>query len=55
MALYPIEYPGEIELLAGSGGVFEITQEDRLLFSKKATGHFPTDEELQALNLRSDE
>jgi selT/selW/selH-like putative selenoprotein len=33
-----------------SGGVFEITVDGRLGFSKKATGRFPSDEEaLQAL------
>ena len=39
----------EIELKKGSGGVFEITVDGKLAFSKKALGRFPTDEELAAL------
>ena len=42
-------YNAEVDLVAGGGGVFEITQDDRLLFSKKAEGRFPTDEELQVM------
>jgi hypothetical protein len=44
----------EIAYLAGSGGVFELTQGRQLLFSKKALGRFPSDEELQGLNLVQD-
>jgi selT/selW/selH-like putative selenoprotein len=29
------------------GGVFEITVDGRLAFSKKATGRFPTDQEVR--------
>jgi selT/selW/selH-like putative selenoprotein len=36
-------------LVPGVGGVFEITVDGRLLFSKKQTGRFPTDEEIDAL------
>jgi len=36
-------------LAAGVGGVFEITVDGRLAFSKKATGRFPSDEEVDAL------
>jgi selT/selW/selH-like putative selenoprotein len=32
-----------------SGGVFEITVNGQLKFSKKALGRFPTDEEIDAL------
>ena len=31
------------------GGVFEITVDGKLLYSKKQTGRFPTDEEVDAL------
>jgi selT/selW/selH-like putative selenoprotein len=31
------------------GGAFEITVDGQLLFSKKQTGRFPTDEEIDAL------
>jgi selenoprotein W-related protein len=39
----------EVELLKGSGGVFEVTVDGALKFSKKATGRFPTEAELDAL------
>jgi selT/selW/selH-like putative selenoprotein len=39
----------EVELKKGSGGVFEITIDGKLAFSKKALGRFPTDEEVAAL------
>jgi selT/selW/selH-like putative selenoprotein len=36
----------EVRLRKSGGGVFEITVDDRLRYSKKATGRFPTDEEV---------
>jgi len=36
-------------LVPGVGGVFEITVDGKLLYSKKQTGRFPTDEEVDAL------
>lgn len=39
----------EVELVKGSNGVFEITVDGRLAFSKKALGRFPTDEEIDAI------
>ncbi len=39
-----------MELVKGSGGVFEITIDEKLVFSKKKLGRFPTDEELDALS-----
>jgi selenoprotein W-related protein len=42
--------PGaEIELAKSSGGVFEVTVDGRLVFSKKALGRFPTDAEIDDL------
>ncbi len=38
-----------VALVKGGGGVFEIRRDGEMLFSKKATGRFPTDEELHAL------
>ena len=38
-----------MELVRGSGGVFEITVDGELRYSKKALGRFPSDEELDAL------
>ena len=35
-----------ISLRRSGGGVFEITVDGRLAYSKKATGAFPTDEEV---------
>ena len=35
-----------IDLVASSGGVFEITVDDKLVFSKKKEDRFPTDNEL---------
>ena len=39
----------DFELVAGSGGVFEIEVDGDLKFSKKALRRFPTDEELERL------
>lgn len=36
-------------MVKGGGGVFEITIDGRSAFSKKQTGRFPTDEEIDAL------
>jgi selT/selW/selH-like putative selenoprotein len=38
----------EISLRRSSGGVFEITVDGKVAFSKKAAGRFPTDEEVIA-------
>jgi selT/selW/selH-like putative selenoprotein len=38
-----------VELVRASGGVFEITIDGALKFSKKALGRFPTDGEIVAL------
>jgi selT/selW/selH-like putative selenoprotein len=41
--------PGtEVRLRRSSGGVFEITVEGKLRYSKKANGRFPTDNEILA-------
>ena len=39
----------EVELKKGSGGVFEITVDGKLAFSKKALGRFPSDDEVADL------
>lgn len=39
----------EVELVKGHGGVFEITVDGQLKFSKKALGRFPADSEIDAL------
>lgn len=38
----------EVELVKGDSGVFEITVDGRLAFSKKALGRFPSDAEIEA-------
>jgi len=38
----------DVKLRRSSGGVFEITVEGRLRYSKKATGRFPTEAEVLA-------
>ena len=44
------EVPGaEIAYVQSSGGVFEITLDGELKFSKKQLGRFPTDPEIDAL------
>ena len=42
-------YGAEVELVPGVGGVFEITVDGQLKFSKKQMGRFPTDEEVDAV------
>jgi selT/selW/selH-like putative selenoprotein len=37
-----------VTLKRTGGGVFEITVDGRLAYSKKATGAFPTDEQVRA-------
>jgi selenoprotein W-related protein len=39
----------KVELVKSSGGVFEITVNGKLGFSKKSTGRFPEDRELETL------
>jgi selT/selW/selH-like putative selenoprotein len=42
--------PGtRVALVKSSGGVFEIEREGHLVFSKKASGRFPSDTEVEAL------
>ena len=38
-----------MELIKGSGGVFEVSVDGDLRFSKKALGRFPSDEEIAAI------
>jgi len=38
-----------VEIVRGSGGVFEITVDGTLAFSKKALGRFPEDAEVAAM------
>ncbi len=42
-------YQAEVELIAGSGGVFEISVNGKDIYSKKKTGHFPETHEVLSL------
>jgi len=42
-------FNAEVELVKSAGGAFEITVDGKLAYSKKATGRFPTDAEVDAL------
>ena len=42
------KYGAEVELVPGVAGVFDITVDGNLKFSKKQTGRFPTDDEVIA-------
>ncbi len=42
-------YGADVELVKSSGGVFEVTVDDRLVFSKRALGRFPEPDELRRL------
>jgi selenoprotein W-related protein len=35
-----------IELIEGSGGIFEVAKDGKLIFSKKQAGRFPEPEEI---------
>jgi selenoprotein W-related protein len=39
----------DAELIAGAGGVYEITVDGKKIFSKKALGRFPADGEIVSL------
>ena len=45
------KYGAEVELVPGVGGVFEITVDGQLKFSKKQAGRFPTDDEVIAVGV----
>ena len=44
-----MEFGADVELVKSGGGVFEVTVDDRLVFSKKALGRFPEPGELKGL------
>jgi selenoprotein W-related protein len=39
----------DVELVAGSGGVYEISVDGKAIFSKKQLGRFPEDGEIVSL------
>jgi selenoprotein W-related protein len=42
-------FAAEVELLASSGGVFEVVVDGRTIFSKKKLGRFPEEREVADL------
>ena len=44
-----MEYGADVELVKSGGGGFEVTVDDKLVFSKKALGRFPEQGELRGL------
>ena len=38
----------EVELIAAGGGLFEVSCNERVVYSKKQTGNFPNEDELIA-------
>jgi len=47
---YLVEHhAAEVELIESGGGVFEITVDGKLAFSKETEGRFPTEEEIKSL------
>jgi len=43
------ELGADVTLVRGSGGIFDVTLDGRLAFSKRDTGRFPSNEELSQL------
>jgi len=43
------KFSAQIELIAGSGGVFDVRVDDRNIFSKSRMGRFPQEEEIEQL------
>jgi len=42
-------FSATIELIASSGGVFEVKVDDELIFSKKSLNRFPEEGEIEGL------
>jgi len=43
------QYGASVELIASSGGVYEVTVDGKLIFSKKKLGRFPDEGEIKRL------
>jgi selenoprotein W-related protein len=43
------KYDADVELIASGGGVYEISVDGTLIFSKKRLGRFPADGEVERL------
>ena len=43
------KFGAEVTLIEGGGGIFNVTVDGNLVYSKKQTGRFPTEEDLAEL------
>jgi selenoprotein W-related protein len=46
---YYEQLPGGVELIPGTGGIFEVELNGSLIFSKEETGRFPQDNEVEEM------
>jgi selenoprotein W-related protein len=44
---YYEQLPGGVELIPGSGGIFEVALNGNVIFSKEETGRFPQENEIE--------
>ena len=44
-----VQPDAQVSLRKGSGGVFDITVDGRLVYSKKATGQFPSEQDVERI------
>jgi selenoprotein W-related protein len=44
-------FGADVELVRSSGGVFEISRDGKLVFSKKKLDRFPTEDEVDRLDM----
>jgi len=44
---YADQLPGGVTLIPGSGGIFEVTYNGQLIYSKAQTGRFPNPNEVE--------
>lgn len=42
------QLPGGVEIIPGSGGIFEVELNGSLIFSKEETGRFPQENEIES-------
>ena len=43
------KFGAEVTMIEGGGGIFDVTVDGTLAYSKKQTGHFPSDDDLGRL------
>ncbi len=45
---YYVQLPGGVELIPGTGGIFEVELNGQNIFSKEKTGRFPEENEVES-------